>query len=467
MSLGKENGSYFIKGPTISNFNFLVTCHPQNIEYILKTNFSNFPKGSESKEIFDVLGDGLGNADDQSWISQRKLAHKCIKSTDFRGFVASTSHRVVAQALVPLLAHVADNNSVIDLQDVCTRFAFECNMSTSFGRREGYLSSELPTNELCKALDDIHEALIFRHILPRFIWKLLRFLNVGREGDYAKGCKKIDQHFGEYISQKKECLKKGAEMKDLLSIFIKYLDEPSLNDKFLVDARLNTNFLRDLMLGIFLAEKDAIASSLTFLLWLIAKTPYVEETILEELKMIAYKKDKLKQEDEDDEDGVGAKWPILFDSNDLNGLVYLHASICESLRLYPSVPIIKKSIIKDDILPDGSAVKTGMQIFLSFYAEGQMPWIWGEDSMVFKPERWIDDEGKLGHDLMSKFYAFNAGPRTCLGMATTFTEMKVVVAAVLFNFNVRLVEDGPIILRPYVNLNMKDGLPVKISKRTM
>ncbi|KAF5181773.1 Noroxomaritidine synthase [Thalictrum thalictroides] len=255
-------------------------------------------------------------------------------------------------------------------------------------------------------------------------------------------------------------------MKDLLSIFIKYLDEPSLNDKFLVDARLNTNFLRDLMLGIFLAEKDAIASSLTFLLWLIAKTPYVEETILEELKMIAYKKDKLKQEDED-EDGVGAKWPILFDSNDLNGLVYLHASICESLRLYPSVPIIKKTIIKDDILPDGSAVKTGMQIFLSFYAEGQMPWIWGEDSMVFKPERWIDDEGKLGHDLMSKFYAFNAGPRTCLGMATTFTEMKVVVAAVLFNFNVRLVEDRPIILRPYVNLNMKDGLSVKISKRTM
>ncbi|KAF5190303.1 Cytochrome p450 [Thalictrum thalictroides] len=261
-------------------------------------------------------------------------------------------------------------------------------MITSFGRRDGYLSSELPTNELCKALDDIHEALIFRHILPRFFWKLLRFLNVGREGDYAKGCKKIDQHFGEYISQKKECLKKGAEMKDLLSIFIKYLDEPSLNDKFLVDARLSTNFLRDLMLGMFLAEKDAIASGLTFLLWLIAKTIYVEETILEELKMIAYKKDK--QEDED-EDGV------------------------------------------DDILPDGSAVKPGMQIFLSLYAEGQMPWIWGEDSMVFKPERWIDDEGKLGHDLMSKFYAFNAGPRTCLGMATTFTEMKVVVTAVLFN----------------------------------
>ncbi|PIA50249.1 hypothetical protein AQUCO_01300768v1, partial [Aquilegia coerulea] len=461
MSLGRGNGSYFIRGPAISNFNFLVTCHPQNIEYILKTNFSNFPKGEESKEIFDVLGDGLGNADGQSWLSQRKLAHKYINSTDFRGFVASTSQRVVAQALVQLLAHVADNNSVVDLQDICTRFAFECNMSTSFGRGEGYLSSQLPTNELSQALDDIHEALIFRHILPKFLWKFLRFLNVGREGDYAKGWKKIDQLFEEYISQKKECLNKGAEMKDLLSIYIKYLDEPLRNDKFLMDARLNKKFLRDTMLGMFLAEKDAIASGLTFLFWLIVNTPYAEETILEELKIIA-KKDK-----QEDEDGLGAKWPILFDSNDLNGLVYLHAAICESLRLCPSVPIIKKAIVKDDILPDGSVVKPGMQIFLSFYAEGQMSWIWGKDSMEFKPERWIDDKGKLRHDLMSKFYAFNAGPRTCLGMTTTFTEMKVVVASVLFNFNVRLVEDHPISLRPYVNLNMKDGLSVRISKRTM
>ncbi|PIA50251.1 hypothetical protein AQUCO_01300770v1, partial [Aquilegia coerulea] len=431
MSLGRGNGSYFIRGPAFSNINFLVTCHPQNIEYILKTNFSNFPKEAESKEILDVLGDGLGNVDDQSWMSQRKLAHKCIKSTNFRGFVTSTSQRVVAQALVPLLAHVADNNSVIDLQDICTRFAFECNMSTSFGRGEGYLSSELPANELSVALDNIHKALIFRHIVPSFLWKFLRFLNVGSEGAYAKAWKKIDQLFREY-------------------------------GPFLMDARLNENFLRDSMLGILLAGKDLIGSGLTFFFWLIANSPYAEEKILEELKIVD------KKNKQEDEDGAGKKWPILFDSNDLNGLVYLRSAICESLRLYPAVPIIKKSIAKNDILPDGSVVKAGMQIFLSFYAEGQMPWIWGEDSMKFKPERWMDEEGKLRHDLMPKFYAFNAGPRTCLCMATTFTEMKVVVAAVLFNFIFLLVEDRPISLRPYVNLNMKDGLSVKISsKRTM
>ena len=42
---------------------------------------------------------------------------------------------------------------------------------------------------------------------------------------------------------------------------------------------------------------------------------------------------------------------------------------------------------KDDILPDGFRVKKGDRIAYMAYAMGRMPYVWGEDAEVFRPER--------------------------------------------------------------------------------
>ena len=161
------------------------------------------------------------------------------------------------------------------------------------------------------------------------------------------------------------------------------------------------------------------------------------------------------------------KWPRVFEFEDLKGLVYLHASICESLRLYPPVPVNVKGVTKEEVLPDGSLVKPGMQIFLSFYSVGRMSWIWGEDCLEFKPERWIDSEtGKLNLQLMSKFFAFNYGPRTCIGKDITITEMKSVAAGVLFNFHVQVMEGHKVCSKTTLTYHMVNGLMVNVRKRT-
>lgn len=46
--------------------------------------------------------------------------------------------------------------------------------------------------------------------------------------------------------------------------------------------------------------------------------------------------------------------------------------------------------------------------------------IWGEDASEFKPSRWIDENGELIRPSQYKFHAFNAGPRLCLGMFSSF-----------------------------------------------
>ncbi|KAL7255196.1 hypothetical protein ACSBR1_009372 [Camellia fascicularis] len=80
---------------------------------------------------------------------------------------------------------------------------------------------------------------------------------------------------------------------------------------------------------------------------------------------------------------------------------------------------------------------------------GRMKFIWGED--------W--------HEPSYKFVAFNTGPRTCLGKEVAFTQMKAVSAAIINNYNVRVVEGYPVVPNASIILCMKHGLKVKVTKR--
>ncbi|KAI3971128.1 hypothetical protein MKW92_013669 [Papaver armeniacum] len=453
-SLGKS--SFYIDGPMFSNLRYLVTCHPQNIEYILKTNFNNFPKGENFRDVFSILGDGIFNVDSDRWRMQRKLAHAEFSSREFRTLVSNTCRKMVEEQLVPFLTHVAEEGSSIDLQDVCSRFSFDVNISVIFGRCENYLSIELPSNELAVAVDDAQEAILYRHIRPMFLWKLLCMLDIGKERKLKKAKKKIHKILEDYISLKKKDLLAGVKTYDFLSTYIKALEDKTS----IVSSLPNKDiFLRDEMLTFLVAGRDTITSGLTWFFWLVSKTSAVETKILEELNFVLLTKNR------ENETGSTQTWPWIFGSEDLKGLVYLHAALCESLRLYPPLPINRKSAVKKDQLPDGSTVTPGIEVLLSFYSVGRMPWIWGEDCLEFKPERWIAENGKLITEPLHKFFPFNIGPRTCIGKDMSFTLMKSVVSAVLFNFHVEVVKGHHVCSKPFINLHMKNGLKVNIKKR--
>ncbi|KAI3966972.1 hypothetical protein MKX01_040613 [Papaver californicum] len=456
-------GSFFIDGPIFTNLKYFVTCHPKNVEYILKTDFNNFPKGPEFRQIFDPLGDGILTTDSDAWKALRRMAHTAFIASEFKDLLSIMSRKVVEEQLVPLLAHVAKNGSIIDLQEVCSRFTFDVNMNAAFGFgvHEKYLSTELPSNDLAEATEHVQKALLYRHVLPMFLWKLMRLFNIGWERETTKALKIIDARIYQLISRKRKDLFQGIKSFDLLSSHIRTQAQMSSTNVSFLPTQNDDKFLRDTMFSLFLAGKDALASGLIWFFWLVSKNPAAEAKILEELKLVySLKKRELLQETHE--------WPYVFDAHYLSGLVYLHAAICESLRLYPPVPLNSKTVLKEVVLPDGSLVKPGMQIIISSYAVGRMPWIWGEDCRKFKPERWIDGDGRLiRHENMSKFVTFNFGPRTCLGKDMAFTQIKAVVAAVLFNFQVEVLEGQSIVPKPAITLHMEHGLKVKLQKRVI
>lgn len=420
--------------PRFLAMDYIATCDPANVNHIFNVNFSNYPKGQEFLEIFDVLGDGIFNADADSWKSQRRKAHSLMSRPQFRSFVAKCSRDKVENGLVPLLTHVARQGAVVDLQDVFLRLTFDVTCDLVFGINPESLSLELPIIPFSKAMDDVTEALLFRHAVPPSWWKLMRWLRIGKEKKVLAAQEVINHFVAQNIARKKV---EKHHQEDLLTAYI--ADTGEHEDKFLRDTAVN----------FMIAGRDTTGVALAWFFWLLAENPEAKSRILRELK----------------EHYVLEKKGLCLDSEELTKLVYLHAALLECLRLFPPVPFEHKGALLPEILPSGHPVRAGTKIVFSTYSMGRMEGVWGKDCLEFKPERWISAGGRIRHEPSYKFLSFNCGPRTCLGKDMAFAQMKTVAAALIWNFDVEVVEGHIVEPKVSIILHMKNGLMVKLKER--
>jgi cytochrome P450 len=429
-------------GPPRSGMQFFVTADPANVRHVFTSNFGNYPKGPEFEEIFDILGGGIFNADGESWRRQRAKAQTLMSGAPFRAFVSCCSRDKVERALLPLLDRFAATGEAINLQDLFLRLTFDTTTTLVFGVDPGCLAPGLPDVPFARAMDDAMQVLLLRHVIPLAWWKLARRLRLGYERQMAKAWRSIDRFVADTIAKRRvEKARRGIkESADLLSSYI--------ND----DAEEVDAFLRDTTINLMLAGRDTTGSALSWFFHLLTKNPRVVAKILQEL-------DTVKQ-------WTTADGMVTFDPYELNRLVYLHAALCESLRLYPPVPQEHKEAVVGDVLPSGHEVRPGDKILVSLYAMGRMEEVWGKDCSEFRPERWIADDGSRVRYVPSyKFMSFNSGPRTCLGKDMAFVQVKAAAAAVVRNFEVEAAPGHVVKPKLSIILHMTNGLMVTVKRR--
>ncbi|OWM65595.1 hypothetical protein CDL15_Pgr017092 [Punica granatum] len=230
----QANCNFLFRGPWFSNMDMLITADPANVHYIMSSNFVNFPKGSEFKRIFDVLGDRIFNVDYELGKDQRRVAVSLINHRKFQQFLERTSRDKIQNGLLPILDQATKKGLVLDLQDLFERFTFDsiCKLVTGFDSR--CLSDEFPEVPFAKALDDAEEAIFFRHIFPEFVWKLQRWVGIGQEKKLSQAWKSFDRIIAEHIKTKREELTEGGDLRseeegsDLLTSYMK-MDEDGMS----------------------------------------------------------------------------------------------------------------------------------------------------------------------------------------------------------------------------------------------
>ncbi|KAL3512581.1 hypothetical protein ACH5RR_025298 [Cinchona calisaya] len=415
----------------------IVTANPQNVEYILKTNFNNYPKGKPFTAILsDFLGRGIFNADGELWQVQRKLASHEFSAKSLREFVVKTLEEEVEKKLFPLLEMASKSNEVLDLQDVLRRFAFDTICKVSLGFDPCCLDLSRPTAPpLALAFDKASEICAKRGVAPiPVVWKIKRLLNVGSEKELKEAVDLVHECVIDIIQSKKSKLDKREDGGDLLSR--------------LLFAGHNDEMVRDMVISFVMAGRDTTSSAMTWLFWILSKHDRIQRNVLHEL-------DGLK---------IGQK---TLDFDDIKEMNYIKACLCESMRLYPPVVWDSKHAENDDILPDGTIVYKGNRVTYFQYGMGRIEELWGKDWFEFRPERWFVDEenGVLKMVSPYKFPVFQAGPRVCLGKEMAFIQMKYVVASILGRFEIKTVDADQPKFVPLLTAFMAGGLKVRVRQR--
>uniref|UniRef100_A0A7N0U331 Cytochrome P450 n=1 Tax=Kalanchoe fedtschenkoi TaxID=63787 RepID=A0A7N0U331_KALFE len=440
-----------LKGPPFTRLNCVATSDPQNIHYILSSNMSNFNKGPNFKKIFDLWGDGILAADADSWRFHRRLNRSLFNHSSFLGLVERTARQKMEGGMFPILDQAAKLGNAVDLRDLFQRFTIDITCKFLLGIDLNSLSIDLPVVPFSKAFDEVKQVMYYRHIKPETLWRLQKWMKIGLEGKAIKGLAIINEFIYQQISFKRERMRKGIQEDvefDMISRFMMVEDEASETQNGTTSMPISDMFLRDSVVNILSAGRDPPSTALTWFFWLVSTHPSVDKKIKDELKEAFHLKE-------------GEKWQ--FPSfQDINKLVYLHAAIHETLRLYPPVPLNHKTSIEPDTLPSGDKVGKDQEILISYYTQARMESIWGADCLEFKPERWISEKGEIIHVGSSKFTTFNAGPRACLGKDLALMEMKLAITAVIWNYRIEVVKGHSVAPANSIILYPKHGLKVHI-----
>jgi cytochrome P450 len=212
-----------------------------------------------------------------------------------------------------------------------------------------------------------------------------------------------------------------GEREDILSMLI--------GAEFEDGSTMSDSEVRDQLVTLLLAGHETTATGLAWTFDLLLRNPAVLERLREEI---------LEGKEDD----------------------YLRATITESLRLRPVVPIAGRRLVEDLEL-NGYTLPAGSDISPSIYLAHTRPDVYPEP-MEFKPERFLDG----GPDTYS-WIPFGGGVRRCLGASFAEFEMRIVLRAVIGRCRLEAVSDRPEgITRRNVTFSPKRGTPVVLRERS-
>lgn len=439
----------------------VVLLHPEDIEVLMKSS-KHITKSMVYKFIKPWLSTGLVTSSGAKWQHRRRILTPAFHFNILKHFVVTLNEE--ARYLVSTLKEQGKGNPIIkNLEELMTEHTLNAICETAMGTSlQGNGELEFKYRKAVHAMLGI---VPHRSVRPwyfsdtifalsskgRLQEKLLETLHgftkkiiaerkrfhEETNGKYLKSFEEMDENdsFSEGFNEnyKNSVYKKRLAMLDLLIA-------ASWNGN-----QIDDEGIREEVDTFMFAGHDTTAMALVFLLSLIAKHKNVQERIREEVNSV------MNQED------YQMTMPVLQE------FLYLERCIKESLRLYPSVHFVSRSLTEDMQLKK-YLIPAGTNVRVNIFHLHRNPEFWPNPD-VFDPDRFLPENISKRNAFC--FIPFSAGLRNCIGQKYAMFEIKLMVAHILHNFYLEPVDElddiklvGNIILRPSKPLCVK-FIPIK------
>ncbi|KAL1984736.1 hypothetical protein VTN96DRAFT_8769 [Rasamsonia emersonii] len=123
-------------------------------------------------------------------------------------------------------------------------------------------------------------------------------------------------------------------------------------------------------------------------------------------------------------------------------LEYLQACLEEGLRMYPPVPVgLPRVTPPEGMLVCGEMIPGNTTVSVNQWATYRNPQNF-KDPNSFHPERWLSDSKSFASDKKKYLQPFSTGPRNCLGQTLAYHEMRLILAKVLWHFDLSLCDES-------------------------
>nr|QNS29955.1 cytochrome P450 [Nothapodytes nimmoniana] len=237
----------------------------------------------------------------------------------------------------------------------------------------------------------------------------------GYEKAMKRTAKELDILIGGWLEEHKQKRVLGGEGRgeqDFMDVMLSVLGDAKISG---FDA---DTINKATCLNLILAASDTTMVTLTWAISLLLNNPHVLERAQEEVDAQVGNKRRLKE-------------------SDIKNLVYLHAIVKETLRLYPPSPIIGlRSSTEDCIISPGYHVPAGTRLMVNAWKIHRDERVWPEPDM-FQPERFLTSHKDIDvNGKNCKLIPFGSGRRSCPGSSVGLHTIHLILASFLHSFDV-------------------------------
>lgn len=385
---------------------YYLVCEPELIRQML-ADPKRFHKGSIFSKLQLVLGKGLVTLDGDAWIEARRRVQQAFRP----GLLANQQEIVARHTRLLIERLVQESASTVDLDTLTSELMLRVALELLFGSSPDIVDLE----QTRQAVDTCNAYARYR------IWSVTpESWNTARKRRFLKALRFLEAIVDRVIQQRrKETADRRDARCDVLSL--------------LFQAGFEGTELRDHVMTMFVAGHETTAGSVAFMLGLLARHGDVQQRVARENRELGER-------------------PITAES-----VPWTEAAWRETLRLYPSVPMLDRLAVGDARLGD-----------YRIPARANLLWCPYAMHRKYFPEPERFDPGRFVDAALPPpgcFIPFGEGPRMCIGKSLADMEGLTVASLLTRVFQIEPAEQDELVVKPLITLRPKRGFVVRLTPR--